>query len=135
MKRVTGLGGVFFKCADPESVKKWYREHLGIESDQWGFAFLWRDLEDPEQRGYTVWSPFPDATEYFEPSEQPYMFNYRVADMDALLPQLEAEGVEVVGGPDSEANGKFAWILDPDGRKIELWEPIESSRDPYLPED
>lgn len=135
MKRVTGLGGVFFKCADPKSLMEWYREHLGIESDEWGFSFLWRDVRDTEKKGYTVWCPFPDSTKYFDPSEQPFMVNYRVDDLEALLPQLEAEGVEVVGGPDTEENGKFAWILDPDGRKIELWEPIESSRDPYLSED
>ncbi|MEE8524601.1 MAG: VOC family protein [Thermoanaerobaculia bacterium] len=135
MKRVTGLGGVFFKTPDPDKLKDWYRKHLGIESDPWGFSFLWRELEDPDQKGYTVWSPFPDSTEYFDPGEQPYMINYRVDDLEALLPVLEAEGVQVVGGPDQEENGKFAWIVDPEGRKIELWEPVDSNKDPYLSPD
>ena len=135
MKRVTGLGGVFFKTPDPDGLKDWYRKHLGIESDPWGFSFLWRELERPEKKGYTVWSPFPDKTDYFDPSEQPYMVNYRVDDLEALLPVLEAEGVRVVGGPDREENGKFAWIVDPEGRKIELWEPVDSDDDPYLPKD
>lgn len=135
MKRVTGLGGVFFKTPDPEGLKEWYRERLGIESEQWGYSFLWRELEAPEKRGYTVWGPFRDSTKYFEPSSEPYMINYRVDDLEALLAALEAEGVQVLGGPDTEENGKFAWILDPEGRKIELWEPVDSDRDPYLPED
>lgn len=135
MKRVTGLGGVFFKTPDPEALKTWYREHLGIESEPWGFSFLWREHDAPQERGYTVWSPFRDSTEYFEPSDEPYMINYRVDDLEALLEALAAEGVRIVGGPNTEDNGKFAWILDPEGRKIELWEPVESSRDPYLPKD
>ena len=135
MRRVTGLGGVFFKCSDPASLRAWYREHLGIEAEEWGFSFLWRELEAPEKKGYSVWNPFPDSTEYFDPSEQPYMVNYRVADLDALLPVLTSEGVKVVGGPVTEENGKFAWIVDPDGRKIELWEPVDSDQDPYLPKD
>ena len=135
MKRVTGLGGMFFKSEDPGKLKEWYREHLGIESEPWGTSFLWRDSEDPEERGYTVWSPFPKTTDYFAPSGQPYMINYRVADMDGLLAALAEEGVEIVGEPVVEENGKFAWILDPEGRKIELWEPVPSAKDPYLPQD
>lgn len=135
MKRVTGLGGIFFKTSDTEKLRTWYREHLGIDSDPWGTSFLWREVEQPESRGYTVWGPFSDSSDYFDPSEQPYMLNYRVADLDALLEALRDEGVEIVGEPVSEANGKFAWVLDPEGRKIELWEPVESSRDPYLPKD
>lgn len=135
MKRVTGLGGVFFKTPDPEALKTWYREHLGIESGPWGFTFSWREEDAPEKKGCTVWSPFPDSTKYFEPGGEPYMINYRVHDLEALLAALEAEGVRVVGGPDSDENGKFAWILDLEGRKIELWEPPEPDRDPNLPED
>lgn len=135
MKRVTGLGGVFFKCDDPEATREWYRKNLGIEAGPYGFSFLWRELGNPESKGYTVWSPFPRSTKYFEPSDEPFMLNYRVDDMDALLQELEAEGVTIVGGPDVEENGKFAWIVDPDGRKVELWEPVESSRDPYLSDD
>ncbi len=135
MKRVTGLGGVFFKCPDPGKLRQWYRTHLGIEAEEYGASFFWREHDAPQRKGYTAWNPFPESTEYFDPSEQPYMINYRVDDLDALLPALKAEGVQVVGGPEEFENGKFAWILDPEGRKIELWEPVDSSRDPYVPQD
>lgn len=135
MKKVTGLGGVFFRCSDPESTREWYKQRLGIDSDRYGFSFLWRDLDQPDQRGYTVWSPFPEETEYFNPSDKQFMINYRVADIDVLVDQLRDEGVEIVGGPEQYKNGKFAWILDPEGNKIELWEPIDSRKDPYLPDD
>jgi len=131
--RVTGIGGIFFKTADPASLREWYRDHLGIESDEWGgFAFQWREKDRPDEAGYTVWGPFAEKTEYFDPSEQPYMLNYRVADMDGLLAALQEEGVEIVGEVQVEPNGKFAWIMDPEGRKIELWEPVPSAEDPYL---
>lgn len=133
MTKVTGLGGVFFRCADPEAMKTWYREHLGIESEAWGFAFVWRERDDPEQQGYTVWSPFSESSDYFAPSTKQFMVNYRVDDLEALLPKLRAAGIEVVGEMQEEANGKFAWVIDPEGNKLELWEPVESSRDPYLP--
>jgi len=133
MKRVTGIGGVFFKARDREGQLEWYRTHLGIESDAYGFAFQWRDREDSESIGYTVWSPFKGDTDYFDPSTQPFMVNYRVADLEALVAALKEEGVEVVGGIQQEENGKFAWILDPEGNKIELWEPVPSAEDPYLP--
>jgi catechol 2,3-dioxygenase-like lactoylglutathione lyase family enzyme len=133
MKRVTGLGGVFFKTANPKETLDWYRRHLGIESDAWGgFAFRWLDREQPEETGYTVWSAFPRDTRYFAPSEHELMVNFRVADLEGLLAALREEGVEVVGDVSEEANGKFGWILDPDGRKIELWEPVPSREDPYL---
>lgn len=131
MKRVTGIGGIFFKCDDKPAQLEWYREHLGIDSAPWGGnIFLWREDAEPSQRAYTVWSPFEGKSTYFDPSRQPFMVNYRVADMDALLDALRAEGVEVVGDPVTEPNGKFAWILDPEGNKIELWEPV--AVDPYL---
>ena len=133
MKRVTGLGGMFFRSGDPKGVLAWYREHLGIESDAWGgFAFRWLDREQPEETGYTVWSAFPEDTKYFAPSEHAFMVNFRVADLEGLLEALRAEGVEVVGEMAQEGNGKFAWILDPEGRKVELWEPVPSREDPYL---
>jgi predicted enzyme related to lactoylglutathione lyase len=125
MKRVTGLGGVFFKCDDPEKMKNWYREHLGIESDQYGSMFEWRQKENPEQKGITVWSPFPSATGYFAPSDKPYMFNYRVENLHALLEMLRKEGVQVVGEVEEYDYGKFGWIMDPEGNKIELWEPVD----------
>lgn len=131
--RVTGIGGVFFKSDDPASIRNWYRTHLGIDSEDWGgFAFQWQEQERPDETGYTVWGVFPDTTDYFAPAQQPYMFNYRVADLAGLMTALRAEGVEIAGEIEEYPNGKFAWILDPEGRKIELWEPIPSSKDPYL---
>jgi predicted enzyme related to lactoylglutathione lyase len=128
MKRVTGIGGVFYRVKEKEKLLDWYRRHLGIEAETWGFMFRW----DGEPKGYTVWSLFSDDTEYFAPSERPFMINFRVADLEALLPVLREEGVEVVGGIDVEENGKFAWILDPEGTKLELWEPADPSQDPYV---
>lgn len=121
MKRVTGIGGIFFKCKDPEQSKNWYRNHLGIQSDQYGGCFEWRSEEGVP--GHTVWSTFSSQTEYFLPSPAPFMVNYRVADLEKLLPVLLAEGVQQVGQLEVHEYGKFAWILDPDGNKIELWEP------------
>ena len=125
MKRVTGLGGVFFKCQDPEKMKKWYEKHLGIESDQYGTKFEWRSSDNPGEKCYTVWSPFSDNTQYFSPSEKPYMFNYRVENLEKLLEILKDEGVEIVGEIEKYEYGKFGWIMDPEGNKIELWEPVD----------
>ena len=131
--RVTGIGGVFFKSSDPARTLEWYRTHLGIDAEDYGaFAFQWTEKDRPDQTGYTVWSVFPDSSEYLAPSEEPYMVNFRVADLDALITALTREGVRVVGGIEEHPNGKFAWILDPEGRKIELWEPVPSQDDPYL---
>jgi len=133
MSRVTGIGGVFFKSNDPAQILEWYRTHLGIASEDWGgFAFQWSEIEDPNETGYTIWGAFPDTTNYFSPSEQPFMVNFRVADLASLIGALKEEGVEVVGEIEQHPNGKFAWILDPEGRKIELWEPVSSDDDPYL---
>jgi predicted enzyme related to lactoylglutathione lyase len=125
MKRVTGLGGVFFKCQDPEQMKEWYREHLGLESDKYGGMFTWRNPDAPEETCITAWSPLPVATTYFQPSENPFMFNYRVQNLMALLEELRKEGVTVVGEVEEFEYGKFSWIMDPEGNKIELWEPID----------
>lgn len=123
MKRVTGIGGVFFKCDDPKRTKKWYQKHLGIESGEYGGTFEWRHAEDGEKKGYTAWSPFPSDTKYFSPSENDFMYNYRVDDLEKLLAVLEEEGVEIVGEMEEYEYGKFGWIMDPNGQKIELWEP------------
>jgi predicted enzyme related to lactoylglutathione lyase len=129
---VTGIGGVFVKSRDPAALLEWYRAHLGIESAEWGgFAFQWQEKERPDETGYTVWGVFPESTDYF-PSDQPYMVNFRVSDLAGLLAALEDAGVEVAGGIETHPNGSFAWILDPEGRKIELWEPVPSGEDPYL---
>ena len=133
MKRVTGIGGVFFRSRDPKASLEWYRKHLGIDSAEWGgYAFQWRQKEQAEEIGYTVWSAFPNDTKHFAPSQETFMVNYRVDDLDALVAELTSEGVEVVGDVEQHENGKFAWILDPEGRKVELWEPVPSKDDPYL---
>ena len=122
MKRVTGIGGVFFKAKDPEKLKAWYRTHLGIESESWGAVFQWRD--DPRSDdGSTAWSVFTEETKYFEPGKKPFMINFRVADLHWLLDQLRAEGVEVDPKVEESEFGKFSWVMDPEGNRIELWEP------------
>jgi predicted enzyme related to lactoylglutathione lyase len=124
-KRVTGLGGVFFKSADPAALKDWYAKHLHIESGEHGALFKWRLDEDPDKAGYTAWSVFPEDTTYFQPASRDFMFNYRVENLEELLRVLKEEGVRVVGKMETYPYGKFGWILDPDGNKIELWEPVE----------
>jgi predicted enzyme related to lactoylglutathione lyase len=124
MRRVTGIGGIFFKSADPQQLKTWYQQHLGITPDQDGYiSFEWREKDDPSTVGHTVWGPFKDDTKHFQPSTKPYMFNFRVDDLDALLAQLRAEGVEVDDKVEEYEYGRFGWIMDPEGRRIELWEP------------
>jgi len=124
-KRVTGLGGVFFKSKDPQATKAWYAKHLNIQAGEHGAMFMWRDHEDPEKEGATVWSPFPENTDYYAPSKKDFMFNYRVENLEELLKVLKEEGVEIVGEMESYSYGKFGWIMDPEGRKIELWEPLD----------
>ena len=127
MKRVTGIGGIFFKTKDTEKTKAWYHKHLGIESDQYGGQFIWRDLDNPDKKCYTVWSPFNSDTKYFDPSEKPFMFNYRVENLEKLLEVLKEEGITVVGEIEKYDYGKFGWIMDLDGNKIELWEPLDET--------
>jgi catechol 2,3-dioxygenase-like lactoylglutathione lyase family enzyme len=124
MARVTGVGGIFFKTrGDRAALAAWYQKHLGLPLEAWGGVILkWSD--DPAvDGGMTVWHVADRDTKWFSPSDASFMVNYRVDDLDALLAQLRADGVEVIGGPDADDNGKFAWILDPDGNKVELWEP------------
>ena len=122
MKRVTGIGGIFFKCQDPEAMRQWYEAHLGIKNEQYGTNFEWLDAEDPTKKGTTVWSAMKASTKYFDPSTKPFMINYRVENLEALLELLKNEGVTVVGEMEDSEYGKFAHILDPEGNKIELWE-------------
>jgi predicted enzyme related to lactoylglutathione lyase len=124
MKRVTGIGGVFFKARDAAKLRAWYEQHLGFKIEDYGGThFKWRDANDPEKTGSTVWSIFPEDTLYFDPSQKPYMINYRVEDLDALLEQLRDEGVEVEDRIEEQEYGRFAWVMDPEGNRIELWEP------------
>lgn len=124
-KRVTGLGGFFFKTKDPQAVKQWYREHLGLNTDDYGCTFWWKDKEGNDCS--TQWSPFKEDTQYFKPSEKQFMMNFRVADLENLLKTLKEEGVTVVGDMETYDYGKFGWILDNEGNKIELWEPVDSA--------
>jgi predicted enzyme related to lactoylglutathione lyase len=121
MKRVTGLGGIFFKAKDPKALGDWYRQHLGMDVTEWGGAvFRWAD-DSPN--GTTIWSPFKEDTDYMAPSTAPFMINFRVADLHALLAALRAEGCDVQGKVDESEYGKFGWVVDPEGNKVELWEP------------
>lgn len=124
-KRVTGLGGFFFKTSDPDATKSWYRDRLGLDTDQYGCTFWWKDKEGKDCS--TQWSPFPADTEYFKPSEKQFMMNFRVADLEGLLKTLKEEGVTIVGEMETYDYGKFGWIMDPDGNKIELWEPNDQA--------
>jgi predicted enzyme related to lactoylglutathione lyase len=125
LKRVTGLGGFFFKSDNPEATRDWYKDRLGIPTDQYGWTFRWKDNDGKE--GATQWSPFKADTTYFVPSEKPFMMNFRVHDLEALLVALKEEGVTIIGEMQTYDYGKFGWILDPDGNKIELWEPFDSA--------
>ena len=123
MKRVTGIGGVFFKAKDPKALGAWYRRHLGLNVEEWGgVAFRWAE-DNPNGAGTTIWSPFNEDTSYFAPSASSFMVNFRVADLHALLAALRAEGCEVQDKVDESEYGKFGWVLDPEGNKVELWEP------------
>lgn len=126
MKRVTGIGGIFFKAREPHALRTWYKRHLGIDVQDWGgAAFSWTDDAGQPAGGTTVWSVSPDDTEYFAPSTAPFMINYRVADLAALLAILREEGCEVVGKLEESEFGKFGWVMDPEGNKVELWQPPE----------
>jgi predicted enzyme related to lactoylglutathione lyase len=124
MARITGIGGVFFKSTgDHTALAAWYREHLGLTLESFGGAILkWPD-DKADDGGLTVWSVAKKDSKWFSPSESSFMINYRVDNLDELLEQLRTAGVNVIQGPESHENGKFAWIMDPDGNKVELWEP------------
>lgn len=124
MAKVAGIGGVFFKSnGDNAAVAEWYRRHLGMTLEDFGGAILrWQD-DKADDQGLTVWHVAEKDSEWFSPSTSSFMINYRVDNLDELLEQLRAAGVESVGGPESHENGAFAWIMDPDGNKVELWEP------------
>ncbi|GAB3927243.1 VOC family protein [Mucilaginibacter myungsuensis] len=123
MKKVTGLGGIFFKSDDPKAMNEWYAENLGLPTSPYGTAFEWLDKDDPTIKGSTVWSTFPTTSKYFDPSTKPFMINYRVADLVALVEELKAANVTIIDEIATYDYGKFVHILDPEGNAIELWEP------------
>jgi predicted enzyme related to lactoylglutathione lyase len=124
MEKVTGIGGVFFKVCEPDKMSAWYQEHLGIEARDGTADFAWREKDHPEQIGRTVWAVFPTDSAHFGASSSPLMINYRVANLDRMLEQLRGGGVTVEKVEDHDY-GRFAWIMDPEGNRIELWEPKE----------
>lgn len=126
MKKVTGIGGVFFKCKDPNAVNEWYKTHLGFDTSPYGTSFEWHQI-DPDsgetKKGLTQWNPFAENTKYFEPSPKDFMINYRVDNLEALVEQLNNEGVTIVDKIEDSEYGKFVHIIDVEGNKVQLWEP------------
>ena len=124
MKRVTGIGGIFIKAKDPEALRDWYRKHLGLDVQEWGgVAFRWHEPGRPDTNGSTVWSVMPESSDYFAPSKAPFMVNYRVDDLHALLEVLRKEGCDVDDEVEKSEYGQFGWVMDPEGNRVELWEP------------
>jgi predicted enzyme related to lactoylglutathione lyase len=123
MKKVTGIGGVFFKCDDPKGMNEWYAKNLGLPASEYGATFEWRQVDDPSKQGSTTWSTFPQNTKYFDPSAKPFMINYRVENLAELVDELKKENVTFVDEIADSDYGKFVHVLDPEGNIIELWEP------------
>lgn len=123
MKRVTGIGGIFFKSKEPKTMREWYKTHLGLNTNQYGTVFEWRQATDSSKKGFSQWSPFAEKTKYFEPSTKEFMINYRVENLEALVEELKKEGVTITDTIETVDYGKFVHIMDIEGNKIELWEP------------
>ena len=123
--KIIGIGGIFFKSETPEKLKKWYAQYLGLVLNNYGATFEMRHLKEPNKAKYIHWSVFPNDTDYFEPSDKPFMVNYRVQEIEKMVEKLKKVGVEVIDKITSFPYGKFVHILDPDGNAIELWEPKE----------
>jgi predicted enzyme related to lactoylglutathione lyase len=124
MKRVTGIGGIFFKAKDAPALRAWYKQHLGIDVQDWGgTAFTWTDADGNPTGGMTVWSVSPETSKQFAPSNASFMVNYRVEDLHAVIAALKAEGCNVLDKIDDSEYGKFGWVIDPEGNKVELWQP------------
>jgi predicted enzyme related to lactoylglutathione lyase len=134
-RRVKGIGGVFLKADNPEETREWYHKHLGIKSGQWGGIFRWRADHAKEKHGFTAWSIFKSDTTYTDPSTKDAMINYRVENLEELLQTLKQEGVDVIGEMESYEYGKFGWIMDPNGYKIELWEPNDTEYEKIASDD
>lgn len=121
--KVTGIGGIFFKCKDPKKMNEWYKNHLGFNTTDYGVTFEWYEDKNGTKEGQTQWSTFSETTKFFEPSTKDFMINYRVADLEALVEELKKEGVTIVDKIESYDYGKFVHIIDMEGNKIQLWEP------------
>jgi predicted enzyme related to lactoylglutathione lyase len=128
-KKVTGIGGIFFRSGDPERSKAWYQQHLGLQTDAWGTNFEWRRADAPDQPGFTQWSPMAANSSHFAPSNRDFMLNFRVEKLATLLEELRTNGVTIVSEITDFDYGRFAHIIDPDGIKIELWEPNDKAYD------
>ena len=128
-KRVTGIGGIFFKCKDPKKMREWYQTHLGINAGQYGAVFEWHQGADSTKKGFTQWTAFKETSKYFEPSAKDYMINYRVENMDALVELLKKEGVTIADTVETDSYGKFHHIMYLEGNKVELWEPNDAEYD------
>ena len=126
MKKVTGIGGIFFKCKEPDKMKEWYKNHLGLDTNQYGATFEWKEASGSGKKGSTQWAPFDDSTKYFEPSTKDFMINYRVENLEELVEELKKEGVTILDKIESYDYGKFVHIIDVEGNKIELWEPTDA---------
>ena len=126
-KKVTGIGGIFFKTKDPVEMRSWYEKNLGLVTNEYGSVFEFRQGADPEKKGYLNWSPMGEKTKYFQPSEKEFMINYRVENIEALVEELKANGVTICDAIETYEYGKFVHIMDPENNKIELWEPIDKS--------
>jgi len=129
MAKVTGIGGIFFKTKDVQKTKNWYKKNLGLETDQWGTNFEWRTARNPNQKGFTQWSPSPPTSNFFGEGDQQFMINYRVDNLEELLAELRQSGVTILDEIESVEYGKFVHILDPDGHKVQLWEPNDEEYD------
>ena len=126
MKKVTGIGGIFFKCKDPKKMREWYGKELGLQVNQYGTSFAWYQGADSTKKAYTQWTPFKETTKYFEPGKADFMVNYRVENLVSLVRQLKADGVTVTDTIESASYGKFVHILDAENNKVELWEPKDA---------
>jgi predicted enzyme related to lactoylglutathione lyase len=126
MKRVTGIGGVFLRCKNPEATKAWYKKHLGINAGPYGATFRWRDGEKDGQSGHSAWTVYAEGNGYFGAGARGCMINYRVDDLEALLAVLRDEGVQLDGDMETYDYGKFGWVIDPEGNRVELWEPNDA---------
>lgn len=122
-RKVTGIGGIFFKCKDPKKLREWYKVNLGLNTNDYGAVFEWRQGADSTKKGFSQWSPFSEKSKYFEPSTKDFMINYRVENLEVLVAQLKKDGVTVTDDIEAVEYGKFVHIMDLEGNKIELWEP------------